>query len=174
MYRSLPPKTAAKSKVIYKKNPPTLVGGLFLVQIENSEIEVSREGDPEKIRNLQIGRERWDGAIGEDGFYYKKQKQQKPDKGEQKCAEIKEDYAPEKVEKEADKAKGDAKKEAKKEAKKHADKAKYGLEDDEKRLDDGTIVLVGDDLGMYAKAEKNICPIQKVSRKKLPEVILFH
>ena len=59
--------------------------------------------------------------------------------------------AKEKVEKEADKAKG----KTEKEAKKQADKAKYGLEDDEKRLDDGTIVLVGDDLGMYAKEEKN-------------------
>lgn len=32
---------------------------------------------------------------------------------------------------------------------------KNSLESYEKRLDDGRIVFVGDDLGMYAKAEKN-------------------
>ena len=60
--------------------------------------------------------------------------------------------AKEKVEKEADKAKEDASSKAKSEAKKQVDKAKYDLEDYEKR--NGTIVFVGDDLGMYAKAEK--------------------
>ena len=62
--------------------------------------------------------------------------------------------AKEKVEKEADKAKEDASSKAKSEAKKQVDKAKYDLEDYEKRTENGTIVFVGDDLGMYAKAEK--------------------
>lgn len=62
--------------------------------------------------------------------------------------------AKEKVEKEADKAKEDASSKAKSEAKKQVDKAKYDLEDYEKRTENGTIVFVGDDLGMYANAEK--------------------
>lgn len=65
------------------------------------------------------------------------------------------DAAKEKVEKKADKAKEKASSKAKSEAKKQADKAKYDLEDYEKRTENGTIVFVGDDLGMYAKAEKN-------------------
>ena len=62
--------------------------------------------------------------------------------------------AKEKVEKEVDKAKEDASSKAKSEAKKQVDKAKYDLEDYEKRTENGTIVFVGDDLGMYVKAEK--------------------
>lgn len=71
--------------------------------------------------------------------------------------------AKEKVEKEADKAKEDASSKAKSEAKKQVDKAKYDLEDYEKRTENGTIVFVGDDLGMYAKAEKtNWEDVQKI------------
>ena len=71
--------------------------------------------------------------------------------------------AKEKVEKEADKAKDNATSKAKSEAKKQADKVKYDLEDYEKRTEDGTIVFVGDDLGMYAKAEKtNWEDVQKI------------
>lgn len=71
--------------------------------------------------------------------------------------------AKEKVEKEADKAKEDASSKAKSETKKQADKAKYDLEDYEKRTENGTIVFVGDDLGMYAKAEKtNWEDVQKI------------
>ena len=73
--------------------------------------------------------------------------------------------AKEKVEKEADKAKG----KAEKEAKKQADKAKYGLDDDEyivdyyNSYDDKSIGIKGDDLGMYAKAEKtNWEDVQKI------------
>lgn len=62
--------------------------------------------------------------------------------------------AKEKVEKEADKAKEDASSKAKSEAKKQVEKAKYDLEDYEKRTENGTIVFVGDDLGIYANAEK--------------------
>lgn len=71
--------------------------------------------------------------------------------------------AKEKVEKEADKAKEDASSKAKSETKKQVDKAKYDLEDYEKRTENGTIVFVGDDLGMYAKAEKtNWEDVQKI------------
>ena len=71
--------------------------------------------------------------------------------------------AKEKVEIEADKAIEDASAKAKSETKKQADKAKYDLEDYEKRTENGTIVFVGDDLGMYAKAEKtNWEDVQKI------------
>lgn len=71
--------------------------------------------------------------------------------------------AKEKVEKEADKAKENASSKAKSETKKQVDKAKYDLEDYEKRTENGTIVFVGDDLGMYAKAEKtNWEDVQKI------------
>ena len=71
--------------------------------------------------------------------------------------------AKEKVEKTADKAKEDASSKAKSETKKQVDKAKYDLEDYEKRTENGTIVFVGDDLGMYAKAEKpNWDDVQKI------------
>lgn len=67
------------------------------------------------------------------------------------------------VEKAADKAKEDASSKAKSETKKQVDKAKYDLEDYEKRTENGTIVFVGDDLGMYAKAEKtNWEDVQKI------------
>ncbi len=65
-----------------------------------------------------------------------------------------ENAAKNKASEEVDKAKDKATSKAKSETKKQVDKAKYDLEDYEKRTENGTIVFVGDDLGMYAKAEK--------------------
>ena len=67
------------------------------VEKVDGDVEVSCEGDPEGIGDLQIGGDGTDAAVEQDGAHDKDKEQKQPDKGEEEKTEAEEENAPKEV-----------------------------------------------------------------------------